>query len=81
MGAKLMLDRPCSYRIRVQGKLDEDWADYFYGMNINRGNAGGLTPVTELSGSLASQAMFQEVLQKLYNLGFALISAEKIEPA
>ena len=81
MSAKIPRDEPCAYRIRVQGRLGENWAEYFEGMSICCGAASDGSPVTELVGCLSDQAMLQGVLQKLYNLGFALISAEKNEPA
>ena len=79
MPHKITLDQPCTYRICVQGQLDRTWDDYFEGMEIeNRGESGGYQ-VTILSGVLIDQAAVQGVLQKLYNLGFSLILAERIE--
>ena len=80
MSAKIPQDGPCPYRIRVRGRLGENWAEYFEGMSISCRTASDGSPVTELVGCLSDQSMFQGVLQKLYNLGFSLISAEKIEP-
>ncbi len=79
MNAKTMLDQTCAYRIRVGGNLGDNWADYFYGMHICRCAAGTGAPITELTGCLSSQAALFDILQKLYNLGFGLISAERVE--
>jgi hypothetical protein len=78
MPQKISLDQPCSYRICVQGYLDNAWADYFEGMQIENVCEDGNYKVTFLTGTLLDQAAVQGVLQKLYNLGFALIRAERI---
>ncbi len=80
MNANITRGGPCFYRIRVKGRLGEDWADYFEGMSMCCESAADGAPVTELVGCLSDPAKVQGVLKKLYNLGFALISAEKIEP-
>jgi hypothetical protein len=79
MPQKITLDQPCNYRICVQGQLDSVWADYFEGMQIENVCEPGDCKVTYLSGILVDQAAVQGVLQKLYNLGFPLICAERIE--
>jgi hypothetical protein len=76
MSPKITLDQPESYRIRVQGKLDERWVDFFEGMLIQHETAPDGSEFTSLSGRLPDQAAVQGALQKLYNLGFPLISVE-----
>ena len=79
MSPKFSLDQPAVYCIRVQGQLDARWAAYFEELTIqNEVDTDGV-PITILTGSLIDQAAVQGVLQKLYNLGFSLLSAEKIE--
>ncbi len=78
MSPKLTLDQPGAYQIRVQGRLGEKWAGYFGEMNITLSDDGEGNPVTVLSGVLLDQAAVQGVLQKLYNLGFPLLSVEKV---
>ena len=79
MSPKITLDQPGIYRIRVQGILDASWADYFDEMQFTTSTPTDGNPVTTLSGALADQAAVQGVLQKLYNLGFPLISVEKLD--
>ncbi len=81
MNAKTMLDQSHAYRIRVLGNLGDNWTDYFYGLDICRHVTQSGIPETELTGSLPDQAALFDVLQKLYNLGFGLVSAERIAPA
>ena len=79
MSPKITLDQPGAYRICVQGSLSEKWAGYFEEMSITRiVDAEGNTQ-TILIGELPDQGAVQGVLQKLYNLGLPLISAEKID--
>lgn len=80
MVSNYSLDQPNTYRIRVQGELDARWEEYFGGMTIHKGTRAGGIQVTVLSGYLEDQAAVQGVLQKLYNLGFALLSLELVEP-
>lgn len=79
MSPKISLDQPGRYRIRIQGKLDERWAAYFEGIQIEcQTDTEGL-PVSTLTGIFPDQAAIQGELQKLYNLGFPLITVEKID--
>jgi hypothetical protein len=79
MNPKISLDQPGTYRIRVQGQLDERWLDYFEGMTIDVTQAADGLPVSTLSGCLQDQAAVHGMLQKLYSLGFPLLSVEQVE--
>ena len=79
MSPKLSIDQPGTYCIRVQGTLSERWAGYFEEMALSTEIDPDGNPLIVLSGRLPDQAAVQGVLQKLYNLGFALISVEKID--
>jgi hypothetical protein len=78
MSPTIQFDQPGVYRIRVLGRLGEKWAAYFDGMTIRESLDNDGHPVTELTGELLDQAAVQGALHKLYNLGFALISAENL---
>lgn len=78
MGSNYSLDRSNTYRIRVQGELGARWEEYFGDMTITKETQAGGGQVTILTGLLEDQAAVQGVLQKLYNLGFALLSLEKV---
>jgi hypothetical protein len=79
MSPKISLDQPGQYCIRVQGALSERWMEYFEDMQIAIETLPDGLQVTVLTGRLTDQAALQGVLQKLYNLGFPLISAEHME--
>jgi hypothetical protein len=80
MSPKITLDQPGTYRIRVQGALSEHWMEYFEEMEIMTEASPDGAQITVLTGCLTDQAAVQGVLQKLYNLGFPLISVEYLLP-
>ena len=69
-----MIDRVKSqgervYHIRVEGNLDDKWADWFDGFVMApRGNGETL-----LTGAVADQAALQGVLGKIHSLGLPLL--------
>ena len=73
------LETPATYRIRVQGHLDDSWSDRLGGMVISRAYAKGDKPITILVGHLADQAALSGVLNALYNLRMPLLSAENMD--
>ncbi len=79
MSPKLSIDQPGIYCIRAQGMLSERWAGYFEEMAISTEVDAGGNPIIVFTGQLSDQAALHGVLQKLYNLGFPLISVDKIE--
>jgi hypothetical protein len=79
MSPQIKLDQPGTYRIRVQGRLGEHWSAYFEEMTISHERTPDGNSVTVLTGTLPDQAAVQGELQKLYNLGFPLLSAEMID--
>ncbi len=67
-------DRPATYQIRVQGLLDPQWADWFDGLTIvHEGNE------TLLVGKVIDQSALQGVINKLWDLGLALLSLQRLE--
>jgi hypothetical protein len=71
---RLSLDRPATYQIIIQGRLDPTWADWFEGMNlVNQPDNRGLT-LTILTGPVADQATLHGLLGKIYNLGLPLLA-------
>ena len=63
-----------SYEIRVQGRLDTRWAAWFEGMALVHATDG----TTTLSGVVADQAALHGLLQKLRDLGVALLSVTEV---
>jgi hypothetical protein len=68
------LDQAAVYQIKVQGKLDESWSDWFSGMTITFGSG-----ITKLTGPVADQSALRGILSKIWDLNLTLISVTRIE--
>lgn len=66
---------PQSYRILVQGQLDERWAKWFEGLTVSPRPGGE----TELRGTLQDQASLHGALNRIRDLGLELISVTRYE--
>ena len=68
---------PATYRIRVQGYLDQSWFDRLGGLTITTTEQEDEAPVTTLVGDLSDQAALLGVLNTLYDYYHApLLSVE-----
>ena len=75
----LKFEAPASYRIRVQGHLDDSWTDRLGGMVITRAFTQDSQPMTILTGSLLDQAALSGVMNALYGLHLTVFSVELID--
>ncbi|MCB0113203.1 MAG: hypothetical protein R2856_29880 [Caldilineaceae bacterium] len=64
------------YCIRVEGRLDDAWTDWFGGLAISHDGDESV-----LCGSVADQSALHGVLRKLHDLGLALVEVKKIDDA
>jgi hypothetical protein len=62
------------YEIKIQGHLDTQWSDWFYGMQIIHEP----DEATTLSGALPDQTVLHSVLDRIQNMNLQLISVKKI---
>ena len=72
----LKLGEAASYRIEVQGCLNEDWSCRLGGMRITTGRRGDTSYVTTLTGRVRDQAELIGVLNSCYELHLPLLSVE-----
>jgi hypothetical protein len=77
---KLGLDQPGTYEIRVPGRLDEGWSEWFEGMTITIERSDDGPTITTLTGVVADEAALQGMLDRLYSLGLRLLSVVRTEP-
>lgn len=68
------LDQPVRYQIKVQGRLNEKWSDWFNGMTITFESG-----ITTLTGAVADQARLRGTLSKIWDLSLTVISVTRIE--
>jgi hypothetical protein len=73
---KLVVSAPATYRICVQGHLDEKWSDYVQGMSISTEYDECQNPVTSLTGQLLDQSAFMGVINALYDYRLPILSVE-----
>jgi hypothetical protein len=74
----LQFDQSATYQIRVQGRLDGRWAQWFDGMSIAFEKAGDGSTVTVLTGSVIDQAALYGLINRMRDLGLPLISVGRI---
>ena len=76
--AKLTLDRPAAYQIKVPGHLDNSWLDWVEGLTMTAEAERGEMPVTILRSTI-DQAALQGLLRRLYAVGLPIISVIWVE--
>ena len=71
-------DRPEAgrYEIRIKGRLDAHWANWFDGLTVSHDGDGA----TVISGPVADQAALHGVLQRVRDLGLPLVSVTRLSP-
>ena len=74
----LTFEAPASYRIRVQGHLDDSWTDRLGGMVITRAFTEEKQPMSILIGRLSDQAALSGVMNALYGLHMSVFSVERL---
>lgn len=70
---KLTLYHPVKYRIRVQGQLDADWADWVGAAQVETGGEEAPVQVTTLI-CVVDQAGLIGLLRRLYSIGLPILS-------
>jgi hypothetical protein len=75
MAKEQLVHESAIYHIRVQGMLDEKWADWFDGFAMTSRNSGE----TLLSGAVTDQGTLHGVLGKIRGLGLPLLLVLKTE--
>ena len=71
-----MLTRPARYRLRVQGQLGPQWADWFAGFTLSWEVPGE----TVLVGQVVDQAALYGLLNTLRDLGLPLLEVLLLPP-
>lgn len=61
------------YEIRIEGRLDAQWQDWFDGMSVTLQADG----TTQLSGPVPDQPALYGLLRKVRDLGLPLISVTR----
>ena len=64
--------RPAHYTLRVAGRLDDCWNDWFDGFTLGRDADG----TTTLSGEVADQSQLHGLLDRIRDLGLELLAVD-----
>jgi hypothetical protein len=75
----LKFENSATYRIQVQGHLDDGWSNRLGGMLITRAFTKDNQPMSILTGSLMDQAAFSGVMNALYGLHHSVFSVELMD--
>jgi hypothetical protein len=63
------------YEIRLEGRLDARWTDWFGGMALTTTDRG-----TTLRGPVADQAALHGLLRRVHDLGLPLVAVTRLDP-
>lgn len=75
MNSEMGFERKDQYHIRVEGSLDEKWADWFDGFIMISREDGS----TLLTGEVSDQAALHGVLAQIHRLGLSILLVTRIE--
>ena len=68
------MDKPTHYEIRIKSHLESTWAEWFDGLTISNLENGEAI----LGGYLPDQAALYGVLNRISNLGLALVAVNAV---
>jgi hypothetical protein len=66
---------PREYEVRVDGRLDERWSEWFDGLVVEARDDGTST----LTGPVADQAALHGILARMRDLGVTLLSCRTLD--
>ena len=72
-------DQQACYRIKVRGRLEESWAERFYGLSLDVRKDGENKYISTLTGSLSDQAALAGLLSSIYDMHLTIIAVEMVE--
>jgi hypothetical protein len=73
------MEHPETYVIRVEGRIDEDWAGTFESLTIVIETDDTGAAITNITGKFVDQAALFGLLRNLYNHRLPLVSVNRVE--
>ena len=74
--SRLTVDSSATYKIHIQGYLDETWSETMGGATIRAHSGPNEPPVTAVTAEFQDQAALAGALSLLFDLGLPLLSVE-----
>ena len=74
--AEKKTDERMTYQIKVQGKLDDRWSEWFSGLTITVGSES--PPITKLTGVI-DQSALRGILSRMWDLNLTVLSVDLIK--
>jgi len=68
-----------TYVIKVEGKLDGEWRDWFNGMTVNAEDGTEGPANTILTGVVRDQSALRGILTRIWDLGLTLLSVVRLD--
>jgi hypothetical protein len=78
--SKLRLGGPANYQIKVQGRLEQGWSDWFDDLTIHIQSQGDGPSITVLTGTVSDQVALHGLLARIRDLNLPLISVVCLDP-
>ncbi len=63
------------YQIKIKGRLDSRWSDWFDGLAVTAGSNGS----TVLTGTVIDDSALHGLLKKIRDLGMPLLSVNRMD--
>jgi hypothetical protein len=75
----LRLGQPARYQIKIQGQLNQDWSDWFGGMDVSVEQHEIGFSTTNLTGIVVDQPALHGILARIRDLGLPLLLVKLLE--
>ena len=75
----LPFDRPATYQIIVQGRIDPGWSDCLEGMSMRQISTKAGSPVNSLEGEITDQVALAGVMNVLYEQHLTVLSVTRLD--
>ena len=73
------VDEPVVWRIRLDGHLEKNWAEWFNGLDVNREKCANGTWQTVLEGQPRDLAVLHGLIIRMWDMNISVLSLELVD--